>query len=505
MCHQELIAYQCGHRSMGVIRPCPLTTAAQNLKVCAIQPTKQYNALTMCVACERTLHFRWVLVREWEHRWLHERGVCECDVKFPGLLHRPRVSGYTDLAPPDNEETGKVPKGDNTPNISAPASSSAIGTHADNPSKGKDSSPTYAETVADSFLIDKAKGKFPKSSTPEAVGDVPLPLNQRPDGSHEHGVIPQTYSEMTVNGEHRVAIRVPGLYAAEWLADHRTLHTAGECECPVNFTPFQPSIVESGISSAERELLRSYHEFENNDSMSRQQIEERVAEITRLFGGFVPIPVDPTKANNHHLSGATVPEVVTTQKEQGRHVYVHMSQLATSPHEQALMYHQARHAHGPSGAPIFPGDISATYTDEASGTIPPNRYHTQGINMAGAVPNITGVTNSRLWLGTSNTATNPQATSFWLPNAQSIPGSDPPTLVGPGPFTTTGLDFTSVYANNNTAQQGQTQPLPLCGLPVGAGPEGDSHMPHWSECRLSHGPVNLGPAPRPRSSSSSYN
>src|SRR4051812_21689956 len=98
MCYEEFIAYQCGHRSMGVVRTCPMTTAGHNFPVCGIPPHKPHYAETMCTPCERQLHSRWVLIREWEHRWLHERGACGCEVIFPGLLTTPRVIGDTLVA-----------------------------------------------------------------------------------------------------------------------------------------------------------------------------------------------------------------------------------------------------------------------------------------------------------------------------------------------------------------------------------------------------------------------
>ncbi len=39
------------------------------------------------------MHTRWVLIREWEHRWLHDRGACGCDVVFPGADYQPRATG----------------------------------------------------------------------------------------------------------------------------------------------------------------------------------------------------------------------------------------------------------------------------------------------------------------------------------------------------------------------------------------------------------------------------
>ncbi|KAK4221746.1 hypothetical protein QBC38DRAFT_461132 [Podospora fimiseda] len=99
MCFQEFIAYQCGHRSLAVIRACPLTTVSPNLSLCSIQPVKQYFAETMCAACERQIHTRWVLIREWEHHWLHDRGACNCQVQYPAPVYAPKLVGA-------DEETG---------------------------------------------------------------------------------------------------------------------------------------------------------------------------------------------------------------------------------------------------------------------------------------------------------------------------------------------------------------------------------------------------------------
>ncbi|KAK4458009.1 hypothetical protein QBC42DRAFT_316433 [Cladorrhinum samala] len=96
MCFQEFIAYQCAHRSVTVVRPCPLTTTGHNFPVCQNQPVKQHFATTMCAPCEREMHSRWVLIREWEHHWLHDRGACGCNVKFPTPYAAPRTVGGND-------------------------------------------------------------------------------------------------------------------------------------------------------------------------------------------------------------------------------------------------------------------------------------------------------------------------------------------------------------------------------------------------------------------------
>ncbi len=92
MCFQEFIGYTCGHCSLAVLRPCPLTTASALHPVCSQTASKPFLTGEMCPACQRIVHMRATLIEEYEHRFMHERGVCGCDVDFPNLV-RPRVVG----------------------------------------------------------------------------------------------------------------------------------------------------------------------------------------------------------------------------------------------------------------------------------------------------------------------------------------------------------------------------------------------------------------------------
>jgi hypothetical protein len=92
MCFLEYIAYTCGHCSPGVVRPCPLTTARHTNQACALQAQRQFPSPGMCPVCERIVHSRSVISLEWEHRFMHERGLCGCEVVFPGLAG-PRNAG----------------------------------------------------------------------------------------------------------------------------------------------------------------------------------------------------------------------------------------------------------------------------------------------------------------------------------------------------------------------------------------------------------------------------
>ncbi|KAJ1331071.1 hypothetical protein MN608_04527 [Microdochium nivale] len=145
MCIIEFVAYTCGHRSVPVHRPCPMTTSLHTNPVCPPPPplpplpTKNHNSSSngdpasilrataidtpaaataratevdggcgevgyaqratyadgMCAPCARVLHANWVNIVELEHRWIHERGACGCPVVFPALMG-PRVVGLNE-------------------------------------------------------------------------------------------------------------------------------------------------------------------------------------------------------------------------------------------------------------------------------------------------------------------------------------------------------------------------------------------------------------------------
>ncbi|KAL8376817.1 hypothetical protein RB595_007776 [Gaeumannomyces hyphopodioides] len=181
MCFQEFIGYSCGHCSMAVLRPCPLTTSEHKNPVCDIQPTRPFLVDAMCPVCSRLMHSRAVLIQEWEHHFLHERGACGCDVIFPDLV-RPRVIGGASVF---------------QNNVQA----SSNGIHQQQPT-------TTASTESK-----KAPPIFER-----VVG---------PDGREAY------------------AVRLSSLFAAEWVDDHAELHRKGECNCNADFNHYKPEWVQN--------------------------------------------------------------------------------------------------------------------------------------------------------------------------------------------------------------------------------------------------------------------
>ncbi|KAK3300813.1 uncharacterized protein B0H64DRAFT_414607 [Chaetomium fimeti] len=244
MCYEEFIAYQCGHRSMGVVRTCPMTTAGHNFPICGIPPHKPHYAETMCTPCERQLHSRWVLIREWEHRWLHERGACGCEVIFPGLLTTPRVIGHTSV-------------------VESPAST------------------TGSNVMATADRND---------ATPNSIDGVES-FKDSQGQTGQGGAEKNTASSkgVTETGEHRVAVRLPGLYAAE----------AGKCTCAATFAPYKPRVTDDELTTDDRDNLSQWRQREIREEKSdhRHGIEgqvdettQRIAEIKKTFGELPRLP-----------------------------------------------------------------------------------------------------------------------------------------------------------------------------------------------------------------------
>ncbi|GAB1310807.1 hypothetical protein MFIFM68171_01017 [Madurella fahalii] len=496
MCFQEYIAYQCGHRSLSVVRPCPLTTTGHNFPVCAIQPTKQYFSETMCAACERQLHSRWVLIREWEHRWLHERGACGCDVCFPGLLTTPRVIG------------GKAVT-------------------------------DAATTGTSSTLTADDHESYRNSSTPTATGSNAgyAESNQHSTGS---GRVPAIYSEaVTSSGEHRVAIRLPSLYAAEWLADHRALHTAGKCSCNADFRSVQPQIPDEELTPADQDVVHRWHQMEmqteqdephardpygENDDGSR-----RIAEIERIFGSFtaggetprVNLPPAPTLLTGGH-QGLEVNNTQEGSRRGHRHDRRHASQNQTrhgvqpdprsrsQTQNSASAQQQSALQLQPTAAPYHPIPFTAT---QQTYQYPGYQFMAGGANLTAALAPYPLYTEYPVYqqhpfyhppahpyyvTPATYTDTIPFGAHPWGSRPQVVPGV-PGLTSGPGPYRTPGISHDAPPASaQQVAHQNQSQgrqaitsspnqqtPLAVCGLPVGAGPEAaQPQMPSWRNCRL---------------------
>lgn len=187
MCFSEFIGYTCGHSSPEVLRPCPMTTQFYTNPLCTQHARRPILAPEMCPACQRVIHGRAVLITEWEHRWMHERGVCGCEVQFPDLI-RPRV-------------------------VSRSRPGQTVGRNG----QMRNNTPGSGNNVASS---------------------VSLPQPERSNMAGSKGVPAHYQERATKAGKHKleVAVRIPSLYGAEWVDEHRQLHKDGSCKCAGDFS-----------------------------------------------------------------------------------------------------------------------------------------------------------------------------------------------------------------------------------------------------------------------------
>lgn len=187
MCFSEFVGYTCGHSSPEVLRPCPMTTQFYTNPLCTQHARRPILAPEMCPACQRVIHGRAVLITEWEHRWMHERGACGCEVQFPDLI-RPRV---VSRSRPGQSVGRNGQMGSNTTGSRNPVASS-----------------------------------------------ISLPKTERSNMAGSKGVPAHYQERSTKAGQHKleVAVRIPSLYGAEWLDEHRQLHKDGACKCAGDFS-----------------------------------------------------------------------------------------------------------------------------------------------------------------------------------------------------------------------------------------------------------------------------
>ncbi|SPQ18583.1 6e4b775e-de8e-4842-a52b-83f2a43e7a40 [Thermothielavioides terrestris] len=424
MCFTERIFYQCAHRSLAVLRLCPMTTAGHNFPVCELAPLKPFYAETMCAACERELHSRWVLIREWEHRWLHERGACSCDVTFPGILTTPRVIGETSST------------------VDASESSMATGNaHSASTEENKECSAPMAVTTAES-----SKNGQPKAGAQHAINQTATTTVAG------NGRIPAIYSEkVTASGERHVAVRVPSLYAPEWREDHRALHESGKCRCPTTFTPFAPQIGDDELTPADTENLRHWRELETRRAQEKhggrshdEETARHIAEIEKVFGKFTAIGGPPRVPPLPHYFTAAYPAY-------------------TSP---------------------------ATYTN----TIPEGAYRWEtprGASEADMLARERGLGPYRRGGFIYPDTNQPVPAPAPRPQSRGPTGPVPVPvrhrLPAPSQVQAQSQEAKTSDNNNNKGNAKATLPpedIPICGLPIGAGPEGENQMPSWEGCAL---------------------
>ncbi|KAI1143318.1 hypothetical protein F5Y05DRAFT_149376 [Hypoxylon sp. FL0543] len=549
MCFLEFIGYTCGHTSVPVKRPCPLTTQLHNLPCCANAAARPFLVGEMCPGCTRVVHGRFINIIEFEHRFMHERGTCHCEVKFPHL-QQPRVvthevpgvasTNIGDLSlqgmaagvkKEDDEKSVKVeedttdtscscspaehtPESTDTPaeksNLSASAASFTPGhaqaeaqgydqgqgsrlvrydpvANADTTARGRNgeasaagssrpasvaswrhAGSTYDSSRRNSFSAEKGKDKdwkgkgkgkqrwtkgsgsrFAPSPSNRSMQHQGFQRQQQPGPSHASSSAAaegrRNIPPLFVAGENgNIAVRMPSLYGAEWIQDHAERHRTGQCSCEIKFEKYPAVYMPMLEEAAEEEEASRYGDVNHSTIII-------IANGSTSYG----------RRDAAHAPGVQAP------RGDGM---MHSSSSTAGPSYANSGYANSSYA-TPAVSGLLPtigrpDQLQLQPQPQAQVPMPnyPGRFdHPSGQQGASSIPSSP---NSRF----------PQPGRFArYIGAEPDPAADgSPSAAQPGrPF-----DVQTVWYN-----QADT---PIAGLPIGAGPEGDSHMPPFEECELYH-------------------
>ncbi|KAI0842283.1 hypothetical protein F5Y06DRAFT_259434 [Hypoxylon sp. FL0890] len=549
MCFIEYLGYTCGHTSMPIKRPCPLTTQLHNNPCCPNAAVRPILAQTMCPGCARLLHGRYVNIIEHEHRFMHERGACNCDVKFP-YLQQPRVvqheepelvpvnicecclKGMATGAKKDNVEKPVKGAADivaSSPSGSASESSSKsahsptqkfsfspsaaaftpgqpqlqsqgqgqghthtqsteIVIYEQNPtsnttarvhhSQASASSSNKSAVVArtpdssggsrrTSFSSEKGKGKGKGRGGKKSRGGraqvSASPKQHRtyneayPGQGQQHTrrtsssaaaqgapkLAPLFEERETLGKKLEVSVRMLSLYGAEWTHDHAELHRTGRCKCEIKFDKYPAQYMP---------LLKEARESE---SCCNEHCNHNAAGVT---------------SQSHDNSNTAPTSSIPISQSDG---VLRSSTMSTSRANTNPTSYE-----NPTTSGLLP-TIAQTAQAQPQPQVP--------------APDYTGYFYTP---GQQGSATTPSSPTF-----RTQPGQ--PARWACSPYDTSSADPSSSAAETSRPVDMQTvwydqRDTPIAGLPVGAGPEGDSHMPPFEDCELYYPKVSCDRRPASR-------
>ncbi|KAI0854132.1 hypothetical protein F5Y00DRAFT_267398 [Daldinia vernicosa] len=518
MCFVEYVGYTCGHTSVPVMRPCPMTTQMHNNPCCPHPACRPMLPSSMCPACGRILHGRFIDIIEYEHRFMHERGACSCGIRFPHL-QQPRMvtrsgsgsgSGYGPTsfglgeppAPPIFPATAQI----DGSQFSFSPSAAAFTPSAD-PSPYTPFAQPSTSTTAASINIAAATTTLPTSlanlsitSTPpsdvcSASPEIP-PSRQHQrhgkgskkwkgkgrSGDHHQSFyqnnnrhqrrrasssgtprngnapgLPPLFEEREHSPSSRrlsVSVRMLSLYGAEWTRDHAELHRAGRCSCDITFDRY------TGRSEMREEIAAARsNNNDNNSGSGTPMIQYGPNDARRYANDGESANTSPTY-NYDGNTGASTSSYQSPSVSNFAPGFQPPADQATPPYLHISdSVHQYWTPHTTQSAPITPiapgqparwacspYDTSAIY---GHGQQPQQQQQQHGYNNAAAASGVP-----------------------IFPSAISHP-----------------IDMQTIYY--------EPEGTPILGLPVGAGPEGDSHMPPFENCELYY--PKLSPEQRPAS------
>ncbi|OTB05946.1 hypothetical protein M426DRAFT_21377 [Hypoxylon sp. CI-4A] len=383
MCFTEYLGYTCGHTSVPVKRPCPLTTQIYNLRSCSNAACRPQLCQTMCFACTRILHGRYINIIEYEHRYMHERGACGCEVTFPEM-QQPRVITRAD---------GRKSYPDSTLSpLATPFT----------PMNTRPSTPT----PPGAFTFSPEARVFHRGAPEHRINHYPSPARA------SASTLPPLYEEHEHSKGVDISLRTVSQYGAEWRQDHKPLHDNGHCDCEIKFEKY------TGHMDVLKEAA------DNDGDTDTASMDEPI-----IDSNVHPMP-PPSNIGESSFQGARRGAMPPTPTASNASTDIIMPPYTTSsvPIPRPMTSH-------------YWGYVPVHTMEPPSGR--PARW--------ACAPHDSSVVNR---MQTDNPAVMAQQHA-----------SHP-------------LDMQTVWYNPTET--------PIAGLPVGAGPEGDSHMPPFEECELYH-------------------
>ncbi|KAI0385935.1 hypothetical protein F5Y04DRAFT_291306 [Hypomontagnella monticulosa] len=497
MCFTEYLGYTCGHMSLPVKRTCPLTTQLHSNPCCPNSASRPILAMTMCPACARILHGRYVDIIEREHRFMHERGACHCGVIFPHL-QEPHVVEHTtsNASSGDQNDVDMSESPSHSPNGSSSESASPAGspgTDEDHENGGGDTPPLPSfrlDPVAPEFTpsgiqpqgqdpnegasasdVQEDKGKGKETEEPQ----------QMPNDKEDHRDSPPT----TAQGAPRLAplfeqheekdgpgisvsVRSRSLYGAEWCTDHAELHRGGQCSCEISFDRYPGQYMPM--------LQEAYGEISDQTELNGENADTNADSVTTTFEW------QNTSDQGDENGGPSGSGSGDMNMEFDVEVTIDFDGFDSMDPAPATA----------SGSRVIEptGMIQLEPPVEEPTNLSSRRRRRAARNRARAQARAQAQAQAR--------PPTPPVQWMYSPHSLDVPHHNEPARWACHPYDTTNMQSFSegniTYEENladilnhpvdyQTFAYQQTD-TPIAGLPIGAGPEGDSHMPPFEDCEL---------------------
>ncbi|KAI0022982.1 hypothetical protein F4780DRAFT_787592 [Xylariomycetidae sp. FL0641] len=446
MCFKEFLGYTCGHTSIPINRPCPMVTQLHTNPCCPEPASRPFLAQSMCPSCARTLHGRWVDIFQYEHEWMHVRGVCGCETQFPALQQPRSITAHETTPSKPATTTPKPGRGKKTRRGRKNNNNTA--------GPGRQNGQEIPRPAIESSPQENFPGMGYGHHANEYLGALP-----------EHtgaGTNVPLYEERPANNENlpvQVATRMSSLYAAEWTADHAKLHAAGACHCNVRFEAYTPS----------PDALRAAVEVDTSNTEDTLSL---------------PSP---------HCRASTTPAAAVDA-----YPWYPQTTLITTPGIDAYLRHMAQpsiaHADADAYGTGTSPPTSGASTPRAAAAAPqafatprpgdPARWSCSPMDMS-ALPQAASHHTSST---TTTTTPRPVDRQSMRYGAQEDRGGAVPLAGSPlsdaDDDDGNGQDHPLLLLPSTVQYPTPQAQTPLAAFPVGAGPEGDSHAGPFEACEL---------------------